>query len=51
MLEQDKEKLQRRNKELDDAYRVTGLMVKKAEDSAQQCLELLENAETQLNER
>ncbi|KAJ7804874.1 hypothetical protein B0H14DRAFT_2611972 [Mycena olivaceomarginata] len=36
MLEQDQEKLQRRNKELDDAYRVTGLMLTKAEDLAQQ---------------
>ncbi|KAJ7847140.1 hypothetical protein B0H14DRAFT_2583780 [Mycena olivaceomarginata] len=51
MLEQDQEKLQRRNKELDDAYRVTGLMLTKAEDLAQQWADSLGNAETQLNER
>ncbi|KAJ7305381.1 hypothetical protein DFH08DRAFT_825075, partial [Mycena albidolilacea] len=51
MLEQDQEKLQRRNKELDDAYRVTGLMLAKAEDLGRQLAESLGNAETQLNER
>ncbi|KAJ7712603.1 hypothetical protein B0H14DRAFT_2645179 [Mycena olivaceomarginata] len=51
MLEQDQEKLQRRNKELDDAYKVTGLMLTKAEDLAQQWADSLGNAETQLNER
>ncbi|KAJ7355491.1 hypothetical protein DFH08DRAFT_803499 [Mycena albidolilacea] len=49
MLEQDKEKLQCRNKELDDAYRVTGLMLTKAEDLAQQWADLLgKNAQDQL---
>ncbi|KAJ7802069.1 hypothetical protein B0H14DRAFT_2614699 [Mycena olivaceomarginata] len=51
MLEQDQEKLQRRNKELDDAYRVTGLMLAKAEDLGRQLAESLGNAETQLDER
>ncbi|KAJ7818841.1 hypothetical protein B0H14DRAFT_2601023 [Mycena olivaceomarginata] len=51
MLEQDQEKLQRRNKELDDAYRVTGLMLAKAEDLGRELAESLENAETQLDER
>ncbi|KAJ7786864.1 hypothetical protein B0H14DRAFT_2630025 [Mycena olivaceomarginata] len=51
MLEQDQEKLQHRNKELDDAYRFTGLMLTKAEDLAQQWADSLGNAETQLNER
>ncbi|KAJ7789296.1 hypothetical protein B0H14DRAFT_2627377 [Mycena olivaceomarginata] len=51
MLEQDQEKLQRRNKELDDAYRVTGLMLAKAEDLAQKWVDSLGNAETQLEER
>ncbi|KAJ7820300.1 hypothetical protein B0H14DRAFT_2600016 [Mycena olivaceomarginata] len=51
MLEQDQEKLQHRNKELDDAYRVTGLMLTKAGDLAQQWADSLGNAETQLNER
>ncbi|KAJ7823333.1 hypothetical protein B0H14DRAFT_2597986 [Mycena olivaceomarginata] len=50
MLEEDQEKLQRRNKELDDAYRVTGLMLAKAEDLGRQLAESLGNAETQLDE-